>query len=153
MAFATHILVPTDFSEASKLAVEAAADLARDIGAKVTAVHVHDPEALRPPATIGWSPAQQKDLEAEVESAVSQALDELRSTTLKDVPTLDTVVLRDRSASHAICRYADTIGADLIVIATHGRTGLKHLLIGSVAERVVRHASVPVLALRSEQAD
>jgi nucleotide-binding universal stress UspA family protein len=153
MAFATHILVPTDFSDASKLAIAAAADLARQLDAKVTAVHVHDPEALMPPATIGWSPAQQKDLDAEVEAAVAEGLDELRKSALSQVKELETVVLHDRSPAHAICAYAEKVGADLIVIATHGRTGLKHLLIGSVAEKVVRHATVPVLALRSSSRD
>lgn len=153
MAFATHILVPTDFSDASKLAVNAAAVLAEQLGAKVTLIHVHDPEALRPPATLGWSPAQQKDLDSEVEQAVADSLDALRTSQLAKVKDLDSAVLHDSSAPHAICAYAEKIGADLIVIATHGRTGLKHLLIGSVAERVVRHATMPVLTLRSTSAD
>lgn len=153
MAFATHILVPTDFSDASKLAVNAAAVLAEQIGAKVTLVHVHDPEALRPPATLGWSPAQQKDLDAEVEEAVAHGLDEFRKGSLAKVKDLDSAVLHDSSPPHAICKYAEKVGADLIVIATHGRTGLKHLLIGSVAERVVRHATMPVLTLRTTAED
>lgn len=153
MPFATHILVPTDFSEASHLAIDAAAALAEQTGAKVTVVHVHDPEALRPPATLGWSPSQQKDLDAEVEAAVAKGLDELREGKLAKVKELETVVLHDHSAAHAIVKYAEKVGADLVVISTHGRTGLKHLLIGSVAERVVRHAPVPVLTLRSHQAD
>lgn len=133
-------------------AVEAAASLSRELGAKVTVVHVHDPEALLPPATLGWSPAQQDALNREVEAAVAASFQKLREGPLSDVEELATVVLHDRSASRAICRYAETIGADLIVISTHGRTGLRHLLIGSVAERVVRHASVPVLTLRSHAA-
>ena len=63
------------------------------------------------------------------------------------------MILRDESPAHAITSYAEKIGADLIIIATHGRTGLKHLLIGSVAERVVRHSAVPVLTLRSKADD
>ena len=54
MAFATHILIPTDFSDASHLAIDAGGMLATQLGAKVTLVHVHDPDALHPPATIGW---------------------------------------------------------------------------------------------------
>ncbi|MBZ0121600.1 MAG: universal stress protein [Sandaracinaceae bacterium] len=60
MPFATHILVPTDFSHAAELAVEATARLATQLGAKVTLVHVHDPDALRPPASLGYSHAQQE---------------------------------------------------------------------------------------------
>ena len=153
MAFATHILVPTDFSEASKLALEATAVLAKEIGAKVTVVHVHDPEALRPPATLGWSPAQQHEVEHEVEQAVATSLEAIREAELAEVRDLDTVVLRDSSPAHAIVKYAEKIGADLVVIATHGRTGLRHFLIGSVAERVVRHATMPVLTLRTTSAD
>ncbi len=153
MPFATHILVPTDFSQASELAVDAAAMLARQLGVKLTLVHVHDPDALRPPATIGWNKSQQEGLEAEIERAVARSFAELKQEHLKGVEVADTVVLHDSSPPHAICSYAEKIGADLIVIGTHGRTGLKHLLIGSVAERVVRHAPCPVLTLRSTSPD
>ncbi|MFK7984900.1 MAG: universal stress protein [Sandaracinaceae bacterium] len=153
MPFATHILVPTDFSDASKLALKAAAMLAKELNAKVTAVFVHDPGALRPPAQIGYSPERQEDIEKQVKETVATQLDALRDKELQGVAALETVVLRDPSPANAITAYADRIGADLIVIATHGRTGLKHLLIGSVAERVVRHANVPVLTLRSKADD
>lgn len=153
MPFATHILVPTDFSQASELAIEAAAVLARQLGAKITLVHVHDPEALRPPATLGWNQERQQGVEKEIEQAIEQSFAELKKERLAGVEIADTVILHDSSAAHAICAYAEKIGADLVVIATHGRTGLKHLLIGSVAERVVRHSSVPVLTLRSSAAD
>lgn len=153
MPFATHILVPTDFSQASELAVEAAASLARKLGAKLTLVHVHDPEALRPPATIGWSSERQESVEKEIERAIDHSFAELKSERLAGVEIADTVILHDSSPAQAICGYAERIDADLIVIATHGRTGLKHLLIGSVAERVVRHSAVPVLTLRSGARD
>ena len=153
MAFATHILIPTDFSDASHLAIDAGGVLAAQLGAKVTLVHVHDPDALHPPATIGWSAKQQDDLDAEITDAVAKGLDDLRAARLKTLEDVETVILHDPSASQAICKYAEKIGADLIVLATHGRTGLKHLLIGSVAERVVRHSHVPVLTLRSNADD
>ncbi|MCC6877846.1 MAG: universal stress protein [Sandaracinaceae bacterium] len=153
MPFATHILVPTDFSHAAELAVEATARLATQLGAKVTLVHVHDPDALRPPASLGYSHAQQESMQSEIERAAEKGLQDLRAGALKDVEDLEMVILHDPSPAHAICAYAKKIGADLIVIATHGRTGLKHLLIGSVAERVVRHAPCPVLSLRSTKAD
>lgn len=152
MPFATHILAPTDFSQAAALSVRAAAALARELGAKLTLVHVHDPDALRPPATIGWSATQQQRLEEEIEQTVSASFAELRSAHLEGVDA-EQVILKDPSPPRAICGYAEKIGADLIVIATHGRTGVKHLLIGSVAERVVRLASCPVLTLRSSSPD
>lgn len=152
MAFATHILVPTDFSQASELAVDAAAVLARRLGVKLTLVHVHDPSALRP-ATMGWTKSVEDGIETEVERAIESSFRKLVDERLEGVEVADTVVLHDSSAAHAICSYAEKLGVDLIVIGTHGRTGLKHLLIGSVAERVVRHATCPVLTLRSTSPD
>ncbi len=153
MAFATHILVPTDFSQASELAIGAAVMLATQFGAKMTLVHVHDPDALRPPATLGWSPTQQKTLDEEIRRSIEQGFDDLRKERLASVKDVDTVIIEDSSAARGICDLADRLDVDLLVIATHGRTGLKHLLIGSVAERVVRHAPCPVLTLRSKSAD
>jgi universal stress protein A len=153
MSFASHILVPTDFSHASELAAQAAALLAKQFQAKVTLVHVHDPDALRPPVTIGWSGAQQSALVSQVEDAVEKSFAELVGKHFDGVEHVSRAILHDASAAHGICRYAEKVGADLIVISTHGRTGLAHLLIGSVAERVVRHASCPVLTLRSHRAD
>lgn len=153
MAFATHILVPTDFSQAAALALDAAATLARELGAKLTLVHVHDPEALHPPASVGWSQAQQDKLEREIERTIRESFDEVEREQLAGVKVEDKVIVRDASAARGICDYAQKIGADLIVIGTHGRTGLKHLMIGSVAERVVRHAPCPVLTLRSTARD
>lgn len=153
MPFATHILVPTDFSEASELALNATAMLAQKLGTKVTLVHVHDPSGLRSPAQIAYSPKRQKSVEQDVRQACQDALASARDGALKDVSDVDVALLEDASAARAICDYAKKAGADLIVISTHGRTGLKHLLIGSVAERVVRHAEVPVLTLRSTAND
>ena len=65
----------------------------------------------------------------------------------KDKFGISTVVLTGH-ASTEICRYAAKENCDLIVIATHGRTGLKHMVLGSTAEQVVRHAPCPVLTLR-----
>ncbi|MCA9608059.1 MAG: universal stress protein [Myxococcales bacterium] len=152
MAFATHILVPTDFSDASKLATDAAAMLAKRFGAKVTLIHVHDPDGLRAPAHMAYSPMRQADVESEVKAMVEEKLGDLRDAGFPGVEVTAELV-EDESPAHAICAHAEQVGADLIVIATHGRTGLKHLLIGSVAERVVRHATMPVLTLRSHADD
>lgn len=153
MPFATHILVPTDFSKASALATSAAAMLAERLGTKVTLVHVHDPDGLRPPARMAWSPEKIHDIDSHVKAEAQKQLDELRAGPLADVDDVETVVVDDASPARALCAHAEKVGADLIVIATHGRTGLKHLLIGSVAERVVRHSTVPVLTLRSSADD
>ena len=153
MAFATHILVPTDFSGAAKLAVDAAALLAEELGARLTVVFVHDPDGLHSPAQIGFSPSRRRDLGAQVLEADTKALEELRGEIVARAGDANVELVHHRSAAQGICEHADKIGADLIVIATHGRTGLKHLLIGSVAERVVRFSKVPVLTLRSTNED
>lgn len=153
MAFAKHILVPTDFSDASKLAVNAATLLADRLGAKLTLVHVHDPGALRPPAQIGFSPRQQKDLDAQVRDAHRASLEKLKKTVEEKVSDVGADLVEHSSAAQGVVDHAKKIGADLIVIATHGRTGLKHLLIGSVAERVVRLSPIPVLSLRTTKKD
>ncbi|MCB9598480.1 MAG: universal stress protein [Sandaracinaceae bacterium] len=152
MPFATHILVPTDFSDAAKLATDAAAMLAKRLGTHVTLLHVHDPDGLRAPAHLAYSPTREKDIDAEVRAWIDQRLAELRDSTFDGVD-VTVAHIADESPAHAICAHAEKVGADLIVIATHGRTGLKHLLIGSVAERVVRHAKMPVLTLRSNAED
>lgn len=153
MAFAKHILVPTDFSDASKLAVSAATMLAKQLGARLTVLHVHDPGALRPPAQIAFSPDRQKDLDTQVREASAAQLAELVAGLEGEVVDVDSSIIDHGSAAQGIVGHADEAGADLIVIATHGRTGLKHLLIGSVAERVVRLAKMPVMTLRSTAAD
>lgn len=153
MAFAKHILVPTDFSDASKLAVRAATLLAEQLGAKLSLVHVHDPGALRPPAQIAFSPERQKDLDTQVREAAETELKELAASIEGEVTDVDHAIIEHGSAAQGVVGHAEEIGADLIVIATHGRTGLKHLLIGSVAERVVRFAKMPVLTLRSTAED
>lgn len=151
MAFAQHILVPTDFSDGASLAVRAAKGLAKQFNARLTLVHVHDPEALRPPATIGYSPSKQQSLEDEVRAHLEQSLEDLARAELADLPDHQTQIVEDASAARAICDTAEALSADLIVLSTHGRTGLQHLLIGSVAEKVVRHAPCPVLTVRASE--
>ena len=153
MPFATHILVPTDFSDASKLATSAAAILAKRLGTKVTLLHIHDPDGLRPPAQIAWSPERRDDLDEQVRETCRLRLAEFRDSEFAGLDDVGTAVIDGESPALGICQYAQEVGADLIVIGTHGRTGLKHLLIGSVAERVVRHSVVPVLSLRTSSDD
>jgi nucleotide-binding universal stress UspA family protein len=148
MDFADHIFVATDFSEASEAAIDAAVVLAQQLGAKITLFHVFDPDPLVPPGAIP-NPEQFRDkIEKEMRTAVTERLEELRNEKISGVQPVDVVVATDRSTANAITEHAKNLGADLIIVSTHGRTGLAHLLIGSVAEKVVRHAHCPVLAVR-----
>ena len=81
---------------------------------------------------------------------IQAGLQELREARLKGVAKVETKIVEHASAADGICQAARQLGSDLIVVATHGRTGLAHLLLGSVAENVVRHAPCPVLTLRSK---
>lgn len=149
-----NILVPTDFSHASELALDAAAILARQNDAGCTLVHVFDPTWLAGRST-DYLPGEGADistLEPEVERRIH---DKLRELAERRVPNIDckTALVLAHNAAAGICDYAKKEGADMIVLSTHGRSGLSHLLIGSVAEKVVRHAPCPVLTLRSKAHD
>ena len=153
MRLTQTILVPTDFSEASELAVDAARILALQNEAKVLLIHVFDPVPLAPIATRHVGAVGQQHLEADLEASIQEALERLRHEKLGDVQDVRTELVLGSSPANTICEYAEKQGVDLIAISTHGRTGLSHLLIGSVAERIVRHAPCPVLTLRSKAKD
>jgi nucleotide-binding universal stress UspA family protein len=150
------ILVPVDFSECSGAAVDYAAFLAKSFGAKVTLLH-----AWQPPADLGpflgqvaiRDPDSGKDrtLAEFVESQSRHALDGLiEGLTSKGVDVEGR--LEPGAARKGITAVSEAEGYDLIVMGTHGRTGLAHAVMGSVAEWVVRHAKVPVLTVRAEEA-
>jgi len=149
MKLTQNILVPTDFSPASMLAIDAALILAKQNDAKVTLVHVLDPTPLTFGAP-GLGTMTEPEIEPEVETRVHAELARLREGKLKDVATVKTALVISKNAADGIVHYAEKEGADMIVMATHGRSGLAHFLIGSVAENVVRHAECPVLTLRSK---
>lgn len=133
------ILIPTDGSERVKPAVERALDLARATGARVTALHV---VAASPPALV--DPAGWERVQVELRDASERALRFVQEQArARGVPVAVKVVAGQ--ASDEIIREARH--HDLVVMGTLGRTGLDHLLLGSVAEKVVRHASVPVLVI------
>ena len=139
------ILVPTDFSENSSAGVEHARDLAREFKAKLVLCHV-SPSAERlvlygpPPAHLP------KDLEDAVVEGVEKGFAEVKAR-FEASDDLTTVHLRGEPAAELV-EYSNKNDVDLIVMSTHGRTGLGHLVLGSVAERVVRTASCPVLTVK-----
>lgn len=142
-----RIVVTTDFTEASHRAVDVSARLATKISAHVDLVHVYDPIPLGPavsyPATIwaGDDFAEQMKVEAE------GMLQEVAKARMVGTD-VEAVALAAQNTSHGICDHANKTDADLIVVGTHGRTGMAHLMLGSVAERVIRHAPCSVLAVR-----
>jgi nucleotide-binding universal stress UspA family protein len=139
------VLVTTDLSPAAEPALEAAAELARGVGARVTLLHVTDLSGLGDSGAVRDSLLRmERDLRAEAKPG----LEALCERVFKDIP-LQIVFVESIGAAAGICTYARDHQADLIVIATHGRSGVKRFLIGSVAERVVHGAPCDVLTVRS----
>jgi universal stress protein A len=146
MTAITRILVPVDFSTHADRAFGYALTLARSFDASVELLHVVED----PFAGGGWgSEVYLSDIDGLRARAIEQAsvrLEECRAALLaQDVPVATTV--RMGRPAQTIVEHAKAIGADLIVMGTRGRTGLAHMIAGSVAERVVRTALCPVLTV------
>src|SRR5262249_46449390 len=120
------LVFPTDFSECSRHAGEQAAAIARHFGARLHVLHVD------PPVTAPTLPSRVTTAAAELGAGL-----DVTTATTSGVP------------AHAICAYAQKVGADLIVMGTHGRTGVSRAVLGSVAEATVRHARCPVMTIPS----
>lgn len=141
-----NILVATDFSERSALAVSAAAEEARRRKAKLTVLH--SPELLTPglglgePAMIPTTPAPRLE---DVRPLARRRLQE----TLEAAGVPGEVIVANEPPGIAILRAAELLPANLIMVGTSGRTGLRRMLLGSVAESVVRHAPCSVLVVRA----
>lgn len=144
-----NILVAVDFSVHSAPAIEAAVDLSRRYDGLMTLVHVYDPVAYAlPDGYMLFTPPQFERLI----TALEQQLEVARKTAVElGGPRVDTRLLQGSPASE-ITDYAARNAIDLIVMGTHGRGVLKHLLLGSVAERVVRTAPCPVMTLKAASA-
>ena len=136
-----HILVPIDFSEASRQAVAFAVPLAGKFGATITLLHVVQP-VIYPDVVGPWVVSEQL-----VSKASSK---ELAAWGKKLLPAalLKTTVVRFGQPYHEIAEAARAQKVDLLIITTRGRTGLQRALLGSTAERVLRHAPCPVLTVR-----
>ena len=140
-----RILCPVDFSDTSTHALETAIELAKQLNAEVHLVHVYQypafsmPEAdLATPIDLSLQDDYARRLKQQLEALSNKHSDtdlDIGSTLTEGIPYVE------------IVETANEINADLIIIGTHGRTGLSHMLLGSVAERVVRSSTVPVLSV------
>ena len=140
---AKKILFPTDFSDSSDAALNYASSLAAEMGALLYIVHVGNESSANPALYSGLSLAP--DWADQVARENRALLDQVE-------PTVPNVNYQHRYLSgppeHEILDFAEREGVDLIVIGSHGRTGLSRLLLGSVAEAVVRRAKCPVLTVK-----
>jgi len=137
-----NILVPIDFSDNSSQAMKYAAGVAAQFEAGLTLLHVVEPAPFI--SDLRNVPTALSD--EEVEAKAHHELELLVEATVVSSIKMKAVVRRGK-AYDQIVKAAKQLKADLIVISTHGYTGLKHTLLGSTAERVVRHARCPVLVL------
>jgi nucleotide-binding universal stress UspA family protein len=141
------VLVPTDFSDCSDAALKYGRAFAKAFGASLHLLHV-----IQDPYTQPWAaeafPAPLNDMlegwQAQARTRLSESLSEAERDTA-------TVAVQIGAPYVEIVRYAAEQGVDLIVLGTHGRGPLGHVLLGSVAEKVVRKAPCPVLTVRSSQ--
>ena len=138
------ILVATDFSEAAQLALDAAAELAGLVGASMEILHVgvESPIVITPPDSVIPVPV---DLSATIAADTALLQSAVASVRERGVScTCSTTTGRPEAE---IVERASTIGAELIVLGTHEHSGISRLLVGSVAELVLRHAPCPVLVV------
>ena len=134
------IVHPTDFSANSQYAWEMACALARDYGARLLLVHVEPP--LPSYADLGAVPPEPFD-----RRALERKLAQIKPTDSNNPVVARTLLVGDETSE--INRFAEENHADLIVMGTHGRTGFGRLLVGSVAESVLRRAPCPVLTIKT----
>lgn len=142
---AQTVVVPIDFSDSTPHALQAALDAAGGDASKVRAVHILYPIDATSPGVI-WGVVDDDQRIANVEESFA----ELRSK--HGLPEVSLEV-RVGDPGLSISDFADEVSADLIVIPSHGFSGLKRLVLGSVAERVIRHAHCSVLVLRRNDAE
>jgi nucleotide-binding universal stress UspA family protein len=138
-----RIVIATDFSPGSAAAARAVATMyPMDASTQIHLVHIVEPTAFSPspPLWVDYDRARLEDGRAQLERAAKRLQSRLGAAKMR-------IALLSGVPHVEIARFADHVGADLILVGTHGRTGLRHAVIGSVAERVVRHAGRPVLTV------
>ena len=140
-----HVLVPVDFGEPSQLALREATSLAKRFGSQLTLVHVFEIPAY---IYVG-TPYVTTDLFGTVEEAARQQLDKTLREVQAAVPGAK-AVLRNGAPSAEILAVIEALRPDLVIIGTHGRKGVSHALLGSVAEKIVRLSPTPVLTFRGK---
>jgi len=146
----TRIVVPIDFSEYSKKAFRYAIDFARSFRAEMVLVYVVEPIVY--PADFSFGQVALPSMEREL---LQRGEEQLKNLIDKEVPDgiAARSIVRSGKPFVEIIQVAKEENAELIIIATHGHSGIEHVLFGSTAEKVVRKAPCPVLSIRSPERD
>ncbi len=141
-----RILVPLDFSESSVEALHFALPFARETGARLDLLHVIEsiPAAFGPPGELGYPPPPP---EKEAQRAAAARLEQLAAAEVRR-PVHAKTLVKEGTPAQVIKETAADLRSDLLILSTHGHTGLKRFFLGSTAEKVVRRAPCPVLTVR-----
>jgi nucleotide-binding universal stress UspA family protein len=139
------VLVPVDFSKESTLAVKFATSLAQQYGSKLYLLHVLEPLHTSFQVEIG----NLREFEERRRATIREDLSRIIPAEIKKSLGVEEILKIGSPVYHVIAEKAEELDVELIVIPTHGRTGLSHILLGSVAEKVIRHAPCPVFVIRN----
>lgn len=139
------VLVPVDFSDYSKSSLRYAVNFAKLFNAEIYLIYVVEPVIYPPDFSMGQIAIPSVDVEID-----KRALEELTNLAKKEIPpdVKSHIIVKSGKPYVEIIDTAASEDVDLIIIATHGRSGIEHVLFGSTAEKVVRKAPCPVLTLR-----
>ena len=141
-----HILVPVDGSSTAQLAIEKAISLAKAFGARVTAIFVIDPYPFTGVGT-DFAYGQAEYLSAATAEATA-AIKAAKTAFEQAGVNVETHVVEAHAAWRGVIEAAESVQADLIVMGSHGRSGLEKLVLGSVTQAVLSHTKLPVLVVR-----
>jgi universal stress protein A len=139
------VLVPVDFSKQSVLAAKFGASLAQEYKTGLYVLHVREPLPLAAQMEIADYETFQQKAEDEVRAELAKVIPQ----SIKDLIHVKEILEVGSPVHHVIVEKAKELRVDVIVIPTHGRTGLAHVMLGSVAEHVIRHAPCPVFVIRN----
>ncbi len=151
----TNILVPTDFSESAMAAYEYALSIAKTFQSKIYLIHVYEPLVYYSEAPLGLPDmfTMEQNIQAASEQSMKKIVDEYfhgRRETYGDIEVES--ILTQGKPFIEIIKAAREKNADMIIMSSHGRSALEHILLGSVTEKVVRKAPCPVLTVRGQGA-
>ena len=139
------VLVPIDFSDYSKIALKYAADFAQKFNAEMILIYVVEPVIYPPDFSLGQIAIPSINTEWDIKA--KEELDKLADTEISNAITVKTIIKTGKPFIEVI-ETASEEDVDIIIIASHGHSGMEHILFGSTAEKVVRKAPCPVLTLR-----
>jgi nucleotide-binding universal stress UspA family protein len=144
-----NIVVATDFSDAASAALLYGREFARTFSARLHVVHVVEDVGHSIAATMAGPPVDLGTLQKNIDDDARRAL--VEGITDDDMRSIDirTVLLRGLDPARGVLEFAREIHADLLIVGTHGRGGLAHFFLGSVAQQLVRSAPCPVLTVRA----